>query len=63
MAASSVDAKGTPEVRLRSLIERFDAKDQKLIRATEHPTDGILSIAARPDGVRLYLMQGPRRSS
>ena len=27
---------------------------------TERPTDGIVSIAARPDGVRLYLMQGPR---
>jgi hypothetical protein len=23
---------------------------------TEHPTDGIVAIAARPDGVRLYLM-------
>lgn len=27
---------------------------------TERPTDGIVSIAARPDGVRLYLMHGPR---
>lgn len=26
----------------------------------EVPTDGIVSIAARPDGVRLYLMHGPR---
>lgn len=25
----------------------------------EVPTDGIVSIAARPDGVRLYLMHGP----
>ena len=23
---------------------------------TDHPTDGIVAIAARPDGVRLYLM-------
>ncbi|TAH34872.1 MAG: hypothetical protein EYC70_13780 [Planctomycetota bacterium] len=29
---------------------------------TERPTDGIVSIAARPDGVRLYLMHGPRLS-
>ncbi len=27
---------------------------------TERPTDGIVAIAARPDGVRLYLMQGPQ---
>jgi len=27
---------------------------------TEHPLDGIVTIAARPDGVRLYLMHGPR---
>ena len=27
---------------------------------TDHPTDGIVAIAARPDGVRLYLMPGPR---
>lgn len=27
---------------------------------TDRPTDGIVSIAARPDGVRLYLMQGPQ---
>lgn len=89
MAASSVDAKGSAEAQLRSLIEKFDPEDQKLIRSvrsavrkrlpaanelvydyntffvigyspTERPTDGIVSIAARPDGVRLYLMQGPR---
>ena len=29
---------------------------------TERPTDGIVSIAARTDGVRLYLMQGPQLS-
>ena len=28
--------------------------------ATDHPMDAILSFAARPDGVRLYLMHGPR---
>lgn len=33
MAVSSVDAKDTPEAQLRSLIERFDPKDQKLIRS------------------------------
>lgn len=27
---------------------------------TDHPTDGIASIAARVDGVRLYLMYGPQ---
>ena len=27
---------------------------------TEHPRDGIAAIAARPDGVRLYLMPGPQ---
>lgn len=89
MAVSSVDAKGTPEAQLRSLIEKFEPKDQKFIRSvrsavrkrlptanellydyksffvigyspTDHPTDGIVSIAARPDGVRLYLMHGPQ---
>jgi hypothetical protein len=29
---------------------------------TERPTDGIVSIAARADGVRLYLMHGPQLS-
>ena len=89
MAVSSVGAKDTPEAQLRSLIEKFDPKDQKLIRSvrsavrkrlpsanelvydydtffvisyssTERPTDAIVATAARPDGVRLYLMQGPR---
>ena len=27
---------------------------------TEHGIEGILSIAARPDGLRLYLMRGPK---
>ena len=89
MAVSSVDAKGTPEAQLRSLMEKFDPKDQKLIRSvrsavrkrlptvnellydyktffvigyspTDRPTDGIVAIAARPDGVRLYLMNVPK---
>ena len=89
MAVSSVDAKGTPEAQLRSLIEKFDPKDQKLIRSirsavrkrlpsanelvydyntffviayssTERPPDAIVATAARTDGVRLYLMQGPQ---
>ncbi|MFN8546630.1 MAG: hypothetical protein U0527_01325 [Candidatus Eisenbacteria bacterium] len=28
--------------------------------ATDHPMQGIVSTAARPDGVRLYLMSGPQ---
>jgi hypothetical protein len=28
--------------------------------STDHPTGGIVSTAARPDGVRLYLTQGPQ---
>lgn len=91
MAVSSVGAKGTPEAQLRSLIEKFDPKSQKLIRSvrsavrkrlpsanelvydyntffviayasTERPLDAIVATAARPDGVRLYLMQGPQLS-
>jgi hypothetical protein len=27
---------------------------------TSHPTDGIVAFAARPDGLRLYFMNGPR---
>ena len=33
MAVSSVSAKDTPEAQLRSLIEKFDPKNQKLIRS------------------------------
>src|SRR5262245_58502207 len=73
----------SPAAQLASLISKFNAKEQKLIRAvrsamrkwlpaahelvydyktffvityspTEKPYDGIVSIAARPDGVRLY---------
>jgi hypothetical protein len=89
MAVISAAAKVTPEARLRSLIEKFDAKDQRLIRSvrsavrkrlpaanelvydygfslviayspTEQGIEGIVSIAARADGVRLYLTNGPR---
>ncbi len=81
--------KRTPEAQLRSFIDRFDPKDQKLIRSVRavvrkriptanelaydythsvvlgySPTgrgiDGIVSIAARADGVRLYFNQGPQ---
>jgi hypothetical protein len=89
MAVRTADAKVPPEAQLRSLIEKFDPKDQRLIRSvrsamrkrlptanefvydyntffvityspTDRPTDGIVSTAARADGVRLYLMQAPR---
>jgi hypothetical protein len=89
MVVRSVDAKVTPEAQLRSLIEKFDPEDQRLIRSvrsalrkrlptanefvydyntffvityspTDRPTDGIVSAAARVDGVRLYLTQAPR---
>ena len=89
MAVSTVGAKDTPEAQLRSLIEKFDPKDQRLIRSvrsavrkrlptanelvydyssffviayspTEQGIEGIVSIAARPDGVRLYLTKGPQ---
>jgi hypothetical protein len=33
MAVSSVRAKDTPEAQLLSLIEKFDPKDQRLIRS------------------------------
>jgi hypothetical protein len=33
MAVKTVGAKVTPEAQLRSLIEKFDAKEQKLIRS------------------------------
>lgn len=28
--------------------------------STDHPNEGIVATAARPDGVRLYLMPGPQ---
>jgi len=89
MAAGSAGTKLTPEAQLRSLIGKFDAKDQRLIRAvrsalrkrfpaaneliydyrtffvigyspTENGIESIVSIAARPDGLRLYFMNGPK---
>lgn len=89
MAVSPADTLDTPEAKLQFLMEKFDPKDQTLIRAvrsavrkrlptanellydyktffviayspTDHPTNGIASIAARVDGVRLYLMPGPQ---
>jgi len=79
----------SPEVELRSFLNRFDPEEQKLFRSvraavrkrfptvnelaydyadsvvisyspTERGIDGIVSIAARADGVRLYLMHGPQ---
>jgi hypothetical protein len=89
MPASSVIAKITPEAQLRSLIGKFDAKDQRFIRSvrsalrkrlptanellydyrtffvigyspSEHGIESVVSIAARPDGMRLYFMNGPQ---
>ena len=89
MAVSSVRAKDTPEAQLRSLVEKFDPKDQRLIRSvrsalrkrlptanelvydyrtfvvigyspTDRGVESIVSTAARADGVRLYLMNGPQ---
>jgi hypothetical protein len=89
MPVSSVIAKITPEAQLRSLIGKFDAKDQRFIRSvrsalrkrlptanellydyrtffvigyspSEHGIESVVSIAARPDGVRLYFMNGPQ---
>jgi len=89
MATKTDNKTPTPEAQLRSWINRFEPKDQKLIRSmrtalrkrfptanelaydyTSHvvigysPSDrGIESIVAfdaRPEGMRLYLMQGPQ---
>lgn len=78
---------GTAEAQLRSFIDKFAPKDQKLIRAvrsavrkrfptanelvwdnynffvigyspTERPSDSILSIAARANGVALCFIYG-----
>jgi hypothetical protein len=79
----------TPEAQLRSFIEKFDPKDQKLIRSvrsavrkrfpaahelvydnynffvigyspTDRPSDAIVSIAARANGVGLCFIHGAR---
>lgn len=89
MAVSSAGAKVTPEAQLKSLIGKFDPKDQRLIRSvrsalrkrlptaneliydyrsffvigyspTEQGIEGIATLAARPDDVRLYLAHGPQ---
>jgi hypothetical protein len=89
LAVKSDSSKPTPEAQLRSFINRFDPKDQKLIRSvraavrkrfptanelaydysshiviayspTDLGIDGIVAIDARADGVRLYIMQGPK---
>jgi hypothetical protein len=77
----------SPETQLKAFVEKFDAKDQRLIRAvrsavrrrfptahelvydnynffvigyspTERPSDAIVSIAARANGVGLCFLQG-----
>jgi hypothetical protein len=89
MAARSISAKISPEAQLKALIAKFDAKEQRLIRAVrsalrkrlptanelvydyrtffvlgyspnENGFESILSTAARPDGLRLYFLNGPR---
>ena len=88
-ASRSGDAKTAAQSKLQACMAKFDAVQQKAIRAvrsgmrkrlpaanelfydygsffvlaysmTEHPKEAIASIAARPDGVRLYLLHGPR---
>ena len=90
-ASRSGDAKTAAQSKLQACMAKFDAVQQKAIRAvragmrkrlpaanelfydygsflvlaysmTEHPKEAIASIAARPDGVRLYLLHGPRLS-
>jgi hypothetical protein len=87
MSVKSESKGQTPERRLRSFIEKFDPKDQTLIRSvrsavrrrfptanelvwdnynffvigyspTDRPTDSIVSIAARANGVGLCFIQG-----
>jgi hypothetical protein len=89
MAVKSDNAKSAPEAQLRAFIDKFDPKDQKLIRSvraavrkrfpganelvwdnynffvigyspTERPSDSIVSIAARANGVGLCFIQGAR---
>ena len=81
------EAAGTAESQLRAFIQKFEPKDQRLIRAvrsavrrrfptacelvydnynffvigyspTERPSDSIVSIAARANGVGLCFIQG-----
>jgi hypothetical protein len=91
MRVKSDNATSAPEAQLRAFIDKFDPKDQKLIRSvrvavrrrlpsanelvwdnynflvigyspTERPTDSIISIAARANGVGLCFIQGARLS-
>lgn len=87
MTVKSDSHGNSPEAQLRSFIEKFDPKDQKLIRSvrsavrkrfptahelvwdnynffvigyspTDRPTDSIVSIAARANGVGLCFIHG-----
>jgi hypothetical protein len=87
MPAKSNAGAASAEAQLRSFIEKFEPKDQRLIRAvrsavrrrfptanelvwdnynffvigyspTERPTDSIVSIAARANGVGLCFIHG-----
>ena len=87
MPAKSNTGTANAEAQLRSFIEKFEPKDQRLIRAvrsavrkrfptanelvwdnynffvigyspTERPTDSIVSIAARANGVGLCFIHG-----
>ena len=89
MALKTDSKTRTPEAQLRSYLDRFDPKDQKLFRSlraavrkrfptanelaydysnqvvisyspTEQAIDAVVAIAARADGMRLYLMGGPQ---
>ena len=86
-ARKRVPANPSPELQLKTFIEKFDPKDQRLIRAvrsavrrrfptanelvwdnynffvigyspTERPSDAIVSIAARANGVGLCFIHG-----
>ncbi|HEX5012358.1 MAG TPA: hypothetical protein VFY71_18360 [Planctomycetota bacterium] len=87
MSAKPASRQPTPEAQLKSFLDRFDPKVQRLFRSVRaalrkrfptanelaydysdsvvisySPTDrgfeGIVAIAARADGVRLYLTHG-----
>ena len=87
MTVKPASGNSTPEAEFRSFIDKFDPKDQKLIRSvrsavrkrfptanelvwdnynffvigyspTDRPTDSIVSIAARANGVGLCFIQG-----
>ena len=89
MTTKPDDEAPSPEAELRSFIDRFDPKEQKLFRSvraavrkrfptanelayeypdsvvisyspTERGIEGIVTIAARADGVFLYLSHGPQ---